>query len=340
MKRLRGGVGVRRFVTLDGLAAELGAAPFLAIGTFDGVHRGHRSVIRTMVAAAHQEGAPAAALTFRPHPVAVLRPEAAPLLLSTYERRAELLGSLGIDALVELPFTPELAAVPAASFVQDFLCGHGGARAVFVGADFTFGAGAEGSAASLAAHGRQHGLRVRVVPLRRYRGAPIGSTRIREALRLGRVGEASAMLGQPFALSGTVQAGEQRGRALRFPTANLVPDPTLVQPATGVYAVGARRVGIPGAWPAVANLGSRPTVDGRSILLEVHLLDFGGDLYGQVLEVAFIRRLRAERRFPNLEALRAQIARDVARARQVLGAQRPATGPADPLTSRPSGLLP
>ncbi len=314
---------MRRYSTLDDLAADLGRSACMAIGTFDGVHLGHREVIHTMLAAARGAGAPAVVLTFTPHPLAVLRPQAMPPLLTDYRSRAALLAALGIDALVEMPFTAELAAVPAATFVSEYLCRRAGVRWAFVGADFSFGAGAAGTAELLAAVGRQDcGLRTHIVPLRSQDGSPISSTRIREALRTGHLGDAIRLLGHEFTLAAPVVPGERRGRELGFPTANLMPDPALAQPAPGVYAVRARlaRDDAPDAsWAGVANLGRRPTVGGEDMRLEVHLFDFVGELYGRVLEVAFVRRLRAEQRFPDLETLRGQIARDARRARQVLG---------------------
>lgn len=314
---------MRRYTALEAMAADLGQAPYLAIGTFDGVHLGHRSVVRGMTRAARAARAPAVVLTFVPHPLAVLRPEAVPPLLTAYAARADLLWGLGIDALVELPFTRELAAVPAEVFVEEYLCRRARVRSVFVGADFTFGARGAGTPELLAQAGaRSCGLRVEIVPLRLQGGSPISSTRIREALRAGRPGAAARLLGHPFVLAGVVGQGDRRGRTIGFPTANLVPDPRLARPAAGVYAVRCRILGErePGPWrPAVANLGSRPTVGGGDSRLEVHLLGFQGDLYGTSLEVAFIRRLRGERRFPDLEALRRQIARDAARAGGLLG---------------------
>jgi riboflavin kinase/FMN adenylyltransferase len=301
--------------------------PYLAIGTFDGLHRGHRAVIAAMLRQARRDRVPAAVLTFTPHPAAVLRPAEAPPLLVDYATRAELIAEMGVDALVELPFTPCLAAVRPAAFVEDHLCRRARARRVFVGEDFTFGAGATGTPATLAVLGRQAcGLETTVVPLLHYRGAPISSTRIRQALREGRPGLAARLLGRPFALRGTVVPGDRRGTALGFPTANVLPPPELALPAPGVYAVRARLLDAPGqgaeALPGVANLGRRPTVGGGELRLEVHLLRWSGDLYGRRLEVAFVRRLRGERTFASLEALRAQIARDAARAASLLGLDR------------------
>ncbi len=312
-----------RFEDLESFRQSCERSPYLAIGTFDGVHRGHAAVIRALLARARADGAPAGVLTFTPHPVAVLSPDAAPPLLTDYERRADLLGDLGVDALVQLPFTKVLANVRPSAFVQDHLCRRAGARRVFVGADFTFGARAAGTPDTLAVLGRQCcGLETTVIPLLRAQGVPISSTRIRQALRDGQPGLARRLLGRPFALAGVVVAGERRGRALGFPTANVVPPPGLALPALGVYAVRCRILdGDPGAaagLPGVANLGQRPTVAGEEVRLETHLLGYDGDLYGRTVEVLFLRRLRGERRFSNLEALRRQIARDAARAASLL----------------------
>ena len=313
------GVAVLRFGDLAAMRAGVGAPPFLAIGTFDGLHRGHRAVIRCMLAQARQAGVPAVALTFTPHPVAVLRPGQAPPLLADYDERAARIAETGVDALVELPFTRALAAVKPAAFVETYLCGRAEARRVFVGADFTFGAGGAGTPEGLAVLGRQAcGMATMVVPLLHNGGAPISSTRIRQALRDGKPGLAARLLGRPFTMDGTVVEGDRRGRTIGFPTANLLPRAEMVLPALGVYAV---RVGIDGAppmLPAVANLGHRPTVGGAQLRLEVHLLEYEGDLYGRRLTVALIRRLRGERRFANVAALRQQIGRDAARAAALL----------------------
>jgi riboflavin kinase/FMN adenylyltransferase len=326
---------VRHYRTLEALAAEW-ERPFLAIGTFDGLHRGHQAVLAALLAAARRERAPAAVLTFVPHPLAVLRREGAPPALTTPEQRARLLAAMGLDALVELPFDPELARVGAAEFVQEYLCRRARARRAFVGAEFTFGAGGRGTPETLAVLGRQAcGLETTTVPLVRYRGEPISSTRIRHALQAGRAGLAARLLGRPFALEGEVVPGERRGRSLGFPTANVELPTGVAVPARGVYAVRARLLDADGApaepgWAGVANLGLRPTFAGDAVRLEVHLFDFHGEeLYGRRLEVAFLRRLRGERRFPNAEALRQQIARDVARARALVAGDGGAAPPAE-----------
>lgn len=307
------------------MAAEFApSSPFLAIGSFDGVHRGHRAVLAALLRAARPAGAPAVVLTFRPHPLAVLRPDEVPPLLAAYEVRALLLEAAGADALVEMAFTQRVARVSPASFVQEYLCRQAHARRIFVGQDFTFGARGAGRPETLAVLGRQAcGLDTTVVPLLQSRGEPVSSTRIRQALRDGRPALAAKLLGRPFSMLGTVVEGRRQARDLGFPTANIRPAPEVARPSEGVYAVRARVVGpderAAGEWRGgVANLGVRPTLEGGALLLEVHLFDFSGALYGERLEVAFLRRLRGERRFASVAALQHQIGRDAERARTLL----------------------
>ena len=317
------------------MGGELARSPYFAIGTFDGLHRGHRAVLAALLRAARRDAAPAVVLTFAPHPMAVLRPQGGPPALTTGAQRVRLLGAMGLDALVELAFDRELAAVPAADFVREYLCRRAGARRAFVGADFTFGAAAGGDADALAALGRKAcSLETTVVPLVRAGGAPVSSTRIRVALHDGRPGLAARLLGRPYALEGPVVPGDRRGATLGFPTANVAIPAGVAVPAPGVYATRTAVVAMAAApeqpaawWDGVANLGVRPTFAGGGALrLEVHLLDFTGDLYGAVVEVQFIRRLRGERRFADVATLRAQITRDIARARAVLAAAPAAPG--------------
>jgi riboflavin kinase/FMN adenylyltransferase len=304
-----------------------GRPAYLAIGSFDGVHRGHQAVLRTLVSAARRDGASAAALTFSPHPASVLHPERAPAQLTTGEDRAARIAALGVEFLVELRFDRDLAAVPAEGFAHRFLREMGGVARAFVGPDFRFGRGAAGTAATLEAAG----IAVTTVGPVVVGGQPVSSTRIRAALADGRPALAARLLGRPYDVPGVVVAGEGRGRRLGFPTANVAVPEELVKPAAGVYAVWGGREdgpapgppprGLPAAdRPGVANLGLRPTFRGRGLRLEVHLFDFDGDLYGTRVRVAFLRRLRGERRFPTAEALAERIRRDAARARRLLEA--------------------
>ncbi len=272
----------------------------VAVGTFDGVHLGHREVIR---------GADTV-LTFDPHPAAVLHPGGAPRLLTSLERKAELIARLGVAELVLIPFDEAFAARSAQDFVDEVLVGRLGATHVAVGENFSFGHRAQGTPQMLAADGR---FATRVVRLLEAGGEVVSSTRIRALVAAGAVEEAGVLLGDPFVVSGEVVHGDARGRTLGYPTANLVPDPAYATPAHGVYATLANR-----EVPAATNVGVRPTfVTGRGELIEAFLIDWSGDLYGTTLELTFVERLRGERRFDSADALVAQMAADVQDARRI-----------------------
>lgn len=291
----------------------------VALGVFDGVHLGHRSILEAAVADARAAGLQAVACTFEPHPMQVLQPDRAPLPIATLDERLELIASTGIDAAVVLAFTPALAAVEAEAFVKDTLVGRLRARVVVVGYNHTFGRGARGDPRLLEALGKQLGFRTRVVPPLVVGGQPVSSTAIRTALGRGDLPAAAAMLGRHYAVRGEVVAGAGRGRGLGFPTANVRPDRPLLIP-TGVYAC---RVDVDGAaHPAVVNVGVRPTFGEETLAVEAHLLDYKGDLYGRRVGVVFVARLREERRFPGPDALVRQIAADVEAARQALQTAR------------------
>ncbi|MEK0084223.1 bifunctional riboflavin kinase/FAD synthetase [Benzoatithermus flavus] len=299
-------------------AAARGAS--VAIGNFDGVHRGHREVIRVAADHARALGRPLGVITFEPHPREVLNPAEAPARLTPLRRKARILRDLGVEHLYVLRFDARLMRVPAAAFVNEILVGELGVAAVTTGRDFRFGHKRQGDVALLAALAAGHGIPVSAVDPVTFEGDVCSSTAIRAALAEGRIAHANAILGYPYELDGVVRPGDRRGRTLGFPTANVHPlarRPML--PAHGVYAVkaGLRRGGGTVWHPAVANLGRRPTFDGKGTLLEVHLLEGGGDLYGERLRVAFLERLRGEEKFSSIEALRAQIARDCERARAV-----------------------
>ncbi len=277
----------------------------VAVGEFDGVHLGHREVIR---------GADTV-LTFEPHPLAVLHPEATPKLLTRLDAKAELIASLGVEELVVIPFDRDFAAVSADEFVERMLIGTLDAREVSVGENFRFGHRAKGTPELLASRPE---FETRVVPLVEVDGEIVSSSHIRGLVLAGDVARAGRFLGDPFQMRGPVSDGDRRGRGLGFPTANLVPHDAFVTPGHGVYACLARWEGN-GPHPAAVNVGVRPTFEsGRGVLVEAYVLDQKPDLYGRELRLDFIARLRGERRFATVEALVQQMERDVERTRELL----------------------
>jgi riboflavin kinase/FMN adenylyltransferase len=275
----------------------------VAVGEFDGVHLGHREVIR---------GADTV-LTFEPHPRAVVAPDSAPKLLTSLEVKADLVAELGARELVVIPFDGSFAAQTAQEFIDRVLIDKLGAERVSVGENFRFGHRAKGDAALLSA---QDGFDTRVVRLVEVDGEIVSSTHVRGLVTAGEVDVAERFLGAPFQMRGAVAHGDKRGRTLGFPTANLVPDPRLVVPGHGVYACRAA-VGRE-EWPAAVNVGVRPTFHtGRGLLVEAYLMDFEGDLYERELRLSFLRRLRGEQRFDGAEALVDQMHRDVEQARAI-----------------------
>lgn len=301
---------IRDWTGVEG--AQRGAS--CAMGNFDGVHRGHQSVID----AARGRG-PLGVITFEPHPRAFFAPDAAPFRLMNAEARAHRLTKLGVERLYELPFTAALAAMPAAQFAREVLTEGLGVAHVTVGQDFRFGKGRDGDAAALAALGNQLGFGVTLAPLIGLDGVEISSTAIRAALSEGRVQDAARMLGHWHRIEGEVIHGAKRGRDLGYPTANMAIT-GLHPPRFGVYAVRAQVLSGPdaGEYDAIANLGLSPMFGGTVPLLETHLFDFAGDLYGRHLSVALIHYLRPEARFDGLPALIAQMDADSARARAIL----------------------
>jgi riboflavin kinase / FMN adenylyltransferase len=271
----------------------------VAVGTFDGVHLGHREVIA---------GADSV-LTFDPHPVSVVAPQHTPRLLTTLERKAELIASLGVEELVVIPFDAEFASRSATEFIDGVLVGALRASQVAIGENFRFGHKAQGDPRLLAADGRFDTV---VHPLLEVDGEIVSSSHIRGLVLAGELSTANRLLGAPFRLCGEVTHGDQRGRELGFPTANLVPEETLMCPGHGVYAC------LADGRPAAVSIGVRPTFQtGRGELIEAYILDFEGDLYGSTLCLEFLERLRGERRFDTPEALVAQMHRDVERTREL-----------------------
>src|ERR1700742_4664720 len=270
----------------------------LAVGEFDGVHIGHREVIRDA----------SSVLTFEPHPRTVIAPESAPKLLTTLERKADLIAGLGVEELIVVPFDGTFAAQSPEAFIEHVLVEHLQAEHVSVGENFRFGHRARGDAALLASVGA---FDTRVVELVELDGEIVSSTHIRGLVATGQVGDAARLLGAPFGMRGVVAHGDKRGRTLGFPTANLVPDPRLAVPDHGIYACRAVVPGM-GEWTAAVSIGVRPTfVTGRGVLVEAFLLDFDGDLYGRELRLEFLDRIRGERRFESADSLIEQMHRDV-----------------------------
>ncbi len=278
---------------------ERGAPRAVAVGTFDGVHLGHREVIRGSDSV----------LTFDPHPVSVVAPQHTPRLLTTHERKAELIASLGVREMIVIPFDHDFASRSAAEFIEDVLVGALGAGRVAIGENFRFGNRAQGDPRMLEADPRFETV---VHPLLEMDGEIVSSSHIRGLVLAGDVIEADRLLGSRFELSGEVVHGDKRGRELGFPTANLIPDEALVCPGHGVYAC------LADGRPAAVSIGVRPTFEtGRGELIEAYLLDFDGDLYGSTMRLEFLQRLRGERRFDDPEALIEQMHRDVELTREV-----------------------
>jgi riboflavin kinase/FMN adenylyltransferase len=293
----------------------------VAIGNFDGVHRGHRALIEAAAVRARELRAPLGVITFEPHPREVLTPDRAPPRLTPFRVKARLLAELGVAHLFALAFNQHLMTKPPEKFVHDVLAGGLGVRHVVVGFDFRFGHKRAGDAAGLAALGAEYGFGVSRIEPVAWRGAVCSSSRVREAVAAGDVNLARDLLGHPFLVEGHVVAGERRGRELGYPTANLRPTRRGLWPANGIYAVRAtwdRRAPV---WhDAVASLGVRPTFGGGDRLLAVHLFEREVDLYGCRLCCAFVERLRAEAAFATVEDLQAQMHRDSAAARAALAA--------------------
>ncbi len=302
--------------TLGNGTAAVGAPAAVAVGNFDGVHRGHQALVAAAVARARGTGGAAVVLTFDPHPARVLRPDKAPATLTTLAQKEELVAALGIDRLIVLPFDSRLAALSPEAFAREVLEGTLGARHVVVGESFRFGRARAGDARTLETLGPRHGFDVQVVPPVLHAGRVVSSSRVRGVLAAGDVREALELLGRPYAVDGRVVRGEGRGRRLGIPTANLATDDQLL-PAHGVYAGRCRTPG--GEWRlAVVNVGERPTFGGAEVTLEAHLIDFAGDLYDARVRLELHARLRGEERFASAELLVERIQQDIRAARALL----------------------
>lgn len=302
------------FFSLDDLTLD---GVWLTIGTFDGVHLGHQTIVRRLVQQAHAAGAPAAVLTFHPHPAVILRGAPEAYYLTHPDERVKLFQQLGIDVVITHPFDRQVAGLSALEFLER-LKRHLGLRRLLVGPDFALGRGREGDIPRLRELGFQLGYELEVIERVDINGENISSSRIRQLLLQGEVKKARGMLGRHYHVSGLVVHGDGRGRKIDIPTANLEIWPGRLLPAIGVYACW---VGYRGqVLPAVTNIGVRPTFGDQDpgLRLETHILDFRADLYGQELSVYFVDYLRPEHRFPNVVALLEQIRADIQQARQIL----------------------
>ncbi len=302
----------------------------ITIGNFDGIHLGHQRLLHRVQAMAQEIGCMPAMVTFQPHTLIVVRPQLDIYYLTTLNEKLALASRYGhIAESIVLQFTPEVAALSAEEFM-DNLCTRFNVKGLVVGSDFSLGRNRMGNVEFLADYGKRHQIRVEAMSLEENQQMRISSTRIRTLVSEGQIAEANALLGHPVILGGIVAHGDERGRLLGFPTANLRPEPHKLLPANGVYAV---RVTIHDGEPSdldetstvykgVANIGIRPTFNGKERLVEVHLLDVDLLLYDKYLRVDIIDRLRGEQRFPNIEALKTQIATDAEQARQILAVRR------------------
>ncbi|WP_276499654.1 bifunctional riboflavin kinase/FAD synthetase [Pontibacter litorisediminis] len=287
-------------------------------GTFDGVHIGHQKILRRVMERARQSNGQSVVITYWPHPRLVLFPEDNELkLLSTIEERVEQLRSFGVDYLLIIPFTKEFSRTSSRSFITDILVRAINTKVLVIGYDHRFGKNREGSFEHLKARSAQYGFEVEEIPRQDVDDVGVSSTKIRKALESGDIETANSYLGRPYSITSVVEEGDKIGRTIGFPTANLaLPPAHKLIPGNGVYA----------AWalvenerhPAMMNIGLRPTVDGKQLRLEAHLLEYTGDLYGKTITVQFIEQLRKERKFDGLEALKQQLAQDKLATEQLL----------------------
>jgi len=305
---------MRHFLSLEGLQLQ---DTWLTIGTFDGVHRGHQEIVRKLAAGAHSTESQAAVFTFFPHPALVLGKRRDPFYLTTPDERAVLLGKLGADIVITFPFNLQTASTSAYDFMA-LLKQHLGLHHLIVGYDFALGKDRQGDVPTLQKIGVELGYTVEAMPPFKIEGEAVSSSRIRSALAAGDMELAALLLGRPFQVSGKVVTGDGRGRTIGIPTANLSLWAERAIPRAGVYVCQAVVNGK--VWGAVTNVGFRPTFESQPVppRVETHLLDFITEIYGQEISLNFLSRLRDEQRFPNVEALAAQIQRDIAQARQFL----------------------
>lgn len=292
--------------------ADIARPTVLTLGVFDGLHLGHQLIMKTVVERAKEAGAIPTVITFEPHPRAVLHPESAPPLLQTFDQKIEALGVLEIEQIIVIHFDKAFSAIRAEDFLREVVADRLHAKAVYLGRGFAFGHKREGDIALLRKVSERLGFFADEVPEVRLRGRRIGSTRIRELLQQGEVNLARRMLGRPYGVEGRVIRGDERGATLGFPTANLHPQNRVI-PRGGVYVTATL---IEGFWRrSVTNIGTRPTfADHNEPSVETHVMNWSGDLYGDVLRVRFLHRLRDEKKFGSIDELKAQIDQDISRA--------------------------
>jgi riboflavin kinase/FMN adenylyltransferase len=289
--------------------------PVLALGNFDGMHRGHLKIIERVRRGAEERGSTAVAMTFDPHPSKIVRPDKAPPLLMTHQQKLEALARGGMHGVAIVRFTQELAQWDPETFVRSVLVEWLHVAEVWVGANFLFGHDRSGNFSLLRSLGARYGFRAEKIDPVRYQDFVVSSTRVRRLIAEGRVDEAGALLGHHYALDGTVVQGQKRGRELGFPTANLGAENELVPPA-GVYATTVSLDGI--VYPAITNIGTRPTFEtGEEKIIETHVIDFDKDMYGTNVHLGFVQRLRDEKKFDGVDALKAQIDADRGRAKDL-----------------------
>lgn len=292
--------------------------PVITIGNFDGVHLGHQTLFQKVKKRSRDVVGQSVVITFDPHPIKLMQPDRQLPLLTTTGQKVKLLADLEVDVVIVHPFSPEFGAIPAREFVLQYLVQRLGAREVVIGHDYRFGRNREGNIALLQALGAEFGFPVHVVDAIEIDGTVVSSTLIRNLIRSGQVSAAQEFLGRPYEVTGEVIHGHGRGsRLLGFPTANIAINNGLLVPGTGIYAVRTELQGH--IYPAVANVGNCPTFGNQELSLEVYLMDFDQDIYGEHLGVQFVQRLRDEQRFADVPALVTQIKRDVATARQIVG---------------------
>ncbi len=286
----------------------------LTLGNFDGIHLGHQAILERVVAQANELNTPSVVFTFQEHPLKILTGGGAPPLLTTLKEKLSILEGLGIEAVVCIPFTREIASISANKFIGD-ICALLSPSWIMVGHDYAFGKNRSGNIELLKQKAHEYGYQVKLIEAIEVMGMTVSSTAIRQKISQGEVQTATRLFGRPYSLRSKVIAGQQKGKALSCDTANIAVQPKLL-PACGVYAV---KVELEGAiYDGVANIGYQPTYGQNDLQLEVHLLDFNADLYGRDLTVTFIARLREERKFPSVDALKQQISQDISQAREVL----------------------